>query len=148
MRQIDREIDRYLALLRTKIAAQGLNQLEIQDILGWGRSYISQILHRQKGMRIEQLLLILNVIGVDPAAFFGELHGFGGTPAAASEPRRASTQAGSNEDLARKVRRIDATLQGLVGLLLEKRIISARDLRASVQESIGSSIPFSASSGR
>ncbi|MCP3997226.1 MAG: hypothetical protein GY722_19535 [bacterium] len=81
----------------------------------------------------------MNVISVDPADFFGELHGFEWASGEASDPRRAPTPAGSNGDLARKVRQVEATLGALVGLLLEKRIISGRDLRASVQESSESS---------
>ncbi len=29
---------------------------------------------KQKGLRVEQVLLILNVIGVDPAEFYAELY--------------------------------------------------------------------------
>ncbi len=139
MKQVDREIDRYLALLRRKIAERGFTQLEVQTVLGWGRSYISQIVNRNKGLRVEQLLLILNVIGVDPADFLGEIHGFKWASGGASDPRKVPRSAGSNGDLARRVRQVDVTLGALVGLLLEKRIISGRDLRASVQESSESS---------
>ena len=75
MIRIDRELDRALVLLRNKIRDRGVTQLEIQEALGWGRSYISQLLTKQKALRVEQLLLILHVIGVHPTAFFSELYG-------------------------------------------------------------------------
>ena len=59
------EVDRYLTLLRNKIRERGYTQLQVQEALGWGRSYISQLLTRQKALRIEQVLLILSVIEVD-----------------------------------------------------------------------------------
>ena len=55
-----------LMVLRSKIRGRGLTQLEVQDRLGWGRSYISQLVTRQKSLRVEQLVLILEVIGVEP----------------------------------------------------------------------------------
>ena len=70
---VEREVDR--SLLRNKIRASGFTQLEVQEALGWGRSYISQFLTKQKKLRLEQVLSILNVIEVEPAAFFGELYG-------------------------------------------------------------------------
>ncbi len=136
MRQVDREVDRYLALLRAKIREQGFTQLEVQQALGWGRSYISQILNRLKCLRYEQVLLILNVIGVDPAAFFAELYGLEGAQGARSGLGGPRAKASSNGDLALEVSEVKTALESLVGLLLEKRIVTARDLRASMQESI------------
>ncbi len=66
MRQVDAELDRYLTLIRNKIRQRAYTQLEVQRELRWGRSYISQLLTKQKGLRVEQVLLILKVIGVDP----------------------------------------------------------------------------------
>ena len=45
-----------------------------------GRSYISQLLTKQKSLRVEQVLLILNVIGVEPRRFFAELYVDGARP--------------------------------------------------------------------
>ncbi len=74
MINIDKELDRYLSLLRNKIRESGFIQMEIQERLGWGRSYISQLLTKQKALRLEQVLLILKVIGVEPREFFLELY--------------------------------------------------------------------------
>ena len=46
MRQVDREVDRYLTLLGNLIRRQSYTQLEVQQALGWGRSYISQLVTR------------------------------------------------------------------------------------------------------
>lgn len=76
MKNLDREIERVLSLLRNKIRERGFTQLEVQEQLHWGRSYISQLVTRQKALRLEQILCILDVIGVSPTEFFGELYGF------------------------------------------------------------------------
>ena len=76
MKNLDKEIERVLSLLRNKIRERGFTQLEVQEQLHWGRSYISQLVTRQKALRLEQILCILDVIGVSPTEFFGELYGF------------------------------------------------------------------------
>ena len=84
---VERELESVLTLLRNKIRERGFTQLEVQEALGWGRSYISQLLTKQKSLRIEQVLLILNVIGVDPSEFFGELYHFPGSGSGFAGPR-------------------------------------------------------------
>ena len=64
MSDVEREVDRYLTLLRNTSRASGFTQLEVQEALGWGRSYFSQLLTKQKTLRIEQILMIINVINV------------------------------------------------------------------------------------
>lgn len=76
MKNLDKEIERVLSLLRNKIRERGFTQLEVQEQLHWGRSYISQLVTRQKALRLEQILAILHVIGISPTEFFGELYGF------------------------------------------------------------------------
>ena len=66
MGEIEEAMDRYLATLRTAIRARGFTQLRVQKRLGWGRSFISQILSRQKGLRLETLLLFLRALDVSP----------------------------------------------------------------------------------
>lgn len=74
---VQKDIERALTLLRNKIRERGFTQLEVQAELEWGRSYISQLLTKQKGLRVDQILRILNVIGVDPADFYSELYHLG-----------------------------------------------------------------------
>lgn len=119
--KIDREIDRYLALLRSKILDQGFSQLSVQNEIGWGRSYISQLLTKQKSLRVEQVLQILAVIGVEPGAFFSELYG----PAA--ERRRRPT-ASDDAQVRQAIERSLALAQALRDTLLSKELISAREL--------------------
>jgi transcriptional regulator with XRE-family HTH domain len=61
-----REVERILLHLQHAIRDQGFTQLQVQEALGWGRSYISQLPTRQKSVRLDQVLSILGVIGVDP----------------------------------------------------------------------------------
>ena len=123
MVSVNREVDRYLVLLGNKIRAQGYTQLAVQEALGWGRSYISQLVTKQKQLRIEQVLAILNVIGIDPTEFFGELYPTG--PRFAVEP---SAPAGPDPALLGLRREI----HGLVNLLVEKDLITLEDLSAAV----------------
>lgn len=126
MLPIQREVDRFLTLLRNKIRERGFTQLEVQETLGWGRSYISQLLTRQKNLRVEQVLLILNVIGVEPAEFFRELYGhpphfFVAPPAPVS---RDTIRAG--DTLRREI-------HALAELLIDKGLITSEDLSEAVQ---------------
>ena len=121
MISIDREVDRYLTLLRNKIREKGFTQLEVQEALGWGRSYISQLLTKQKTLRLEQVLLILNVIGIEPRAFFGELYG-----ADLRQPPLASPAAYQELEQMRRM------LQGLAELLFKRGLITNTDLSEAV----------------
>ena len=67
---VDPEVDRILMLLRLKIKDRGFTQVEIQEALNWKGSYVSQLLSRNKSLRVEQVLQILAVIGVEPFDFF------------------------------------------------------------------------------
>ena len=126
---IEREIDRYLTLLRDKIRASRFTQLEIQEALGWGRSYISQFLTKQKTLRLEQVLSILNVIGIEPAAFFGELYGVSPWSGAGGlQPPEASAEL-PDQQLAR----VSELAHGLVDLLVEKKLITAAALAEAVE---------------
>lgn len=141
MRTIERELDRVLTLLRNKIRERGFTQLEVQEALGWGRSYISQLLTKQKSLRIEQVLLILNVIGVDPGAFFSELYHFPGTGGPeGSRSYQASAQAdvfarggiGADDELKRSFDELQSLMRGLVRLLTSKGLVEADELSVAV----------------
>lgn len=127
MIEVQRDLDRHLTLLRNFIQQRGFTQLEVQQALGWGKSYISQLLTKQKGLRVEQLLLILNVIGVDPQTFFAEFYWPQGAPTPSQQPPPSPPAATAREE----VRRVQATLAGLVDLLLKEGLVTARELRAA-----------------
>ncbi len=144
IRMIDRELDRVLTLLRNKIRERGFTQLEVQEALGWGRSYISQLLTKQKSLRIEQVLLILNVIGVDPGDFFSELYHFpapGGLDGAQRyrgysrdvyDRGAAGADGGSDEALKRSFDELQSLMRGLVRLLTTKGLVEADELSVAV----------------
>ncbi len=136
MMTIEKELDRVLTLLRNKIRERGFTQLDVQESLGWGRSYISQLLTKQKSLRIEQILLILNVIGEDPGEFFSELYHF---PAAGGLdgqhrnrflPAADASDVGSDEG--HKLKQVSSLMQGLVRLLTSKGLVEAEELRVAV----------------
>ncbi|MCP3999162.1 MAG: helix-turn-helix transcriptional regulator [bacterium] len=121
MTTVDHEVTRFLTLLRSKIREQGFTQLEVQAELGWGRSYISQLLTRQKSLRVEQLLLILSVIGMTPEEFFADLY-----PGAFPETRSRESPA------AQEIAELRALLHGLIEVLLEKQLVDSEDLTRAV----------------
>ena len=138
MREVEAEVDRILTLLRNTIRERGFTQLEVQDALGWGRSYISQLLTKQKSLRVEQVLLILQVIVVDPAAFFGELYAKPGAGDGAPRPRgnlrfelvpKPAPPSGEEREFEKMVE----MLRGLVGALAEKRILTPDELKAAAE---------------
>ena len=47
MTSLDKEVKQLLNLLRTKIRESGHTQMEVQEKLDWGRSYVSQLLNGQ-----------------------------------------------------------------------------------------------------
>ncbi len=125
MLNIDRELDRYLTLLRNKIRERSFTQLEVQESLGWGRSYISQIVTKQKSLRVEQVLLILDVIGIEPAEFFGELY---------DAFPRFSQQPISDTELPREqLEQLSKLVRGLTDLLREKGLITRSGLSEAIE---------------
>lgn len=71
---VEKEVDRMLKLLREKIRDKGFTQLKVQEALGWGRTYISQLFRKQKSLRFDQILHILEVIEIDAGLFFAEFY--------------------------------------------------------------------------
>ncbi len=133
MRSIERDLDRILNRLRYAIRERGYTQLEVQEVLGWGRSYISQLLNKQKSLRFEQILSILNVIDVTAAEFFGEIYPLG----EADRSRRARRTTPAQVDdapMGAELRRLELLYAGLVSALKKKGLITTRDLARAVGE--------------
>lgn len=153
MASMEREVDRVLTLLRNKIRENGFTQLQVQSSLSWGRSYISQLLTKQKALRVEQVLLILEAVGANPAEFFAELYRLpnvatfdshpttsgslraypSGAPVAASEVAEARPEE-SDSAIRRDLENSRALLRGLVQLMLEKSMIDDDELTEAVEE--------------
>ncbi len=120
MRTVDQDLDRVLTLLKARMRDRGYTQLEVQEHLGWGRSYISQLVNRDKSIRVDQLLAILNVIGVKAEDFWAEIYRSG----AFGRPIRARRAGTLHEDL-RRTRRL---LDEFVTVLTRKGLITADEL--------------------
>ena len=123
MLQVDSEVDRYLTLLGDKIRGRGFTQLEVQQALGWGRSYISQLVTKQKSLRLDQVLLILGVIGIEPADFFTELY----------HPQRFYASAPARPDpgqamVSEELPRLKAYVQSVQEILVQKGLVGADEL--------------------
>lgn len=138
MMMVEKEVDRVLTLLRNKIRERGFTQLEVQEALSWGRSYISQLLTKQKSLRVEQVLLILDVIGVEPADFFAELYYIPGPayprevrafgPAPARSPRQ-----GEGPEIEDSFDEMRSLVRGLVWLLIDKELVDVDELTTAVK---------------
>ncbi len=126
---VEPEVNRFLTLLRNKIRERGFTQLQVQDALGWGRSYISQLLTKQKALRVEQVLLILSVIGIEPWEFYQELYGSPFYHGAGTPAEDAEKEAG----LCRELENMRALVHGLTDLLLGEKVINAEDLSSAVE---------------
>lgn len=99
------DIERVLRLLRSQIHERGFTQLRVQDALGWGRTYISQLLRQQKSLRLDQVLQILQVIEIEPADFFYRLFGASARQVAAEgEEAPAGPELGLEDELRRLLR--------------------------------------------
>ncbi len=82
---MEAEMRRIVALLRSKIRRSGFTQRQVEESLGWGRGRIWRLAKKPRSFRLKPLLLVLGVIGVEPAEFFRELYGDPTPPGDASE---------------------------------------------------------------
>ncbi|MCP4655114.1 MAG: helix-turn-helix transcriptional regulator [bacterium] len=64
------EISRMLSHLQEKIKARGFTQREIQEVLGWGPSYVSKLIRRDTALRVDHILMICEVIALAPEELF------------------------------------------------------------------------------
>lgn len=147
--QIEKEVDRILTLLRNKIRERGFTQLEVQEKLNWGRSYISQLLTKQKSLRVEQVLMILETIKVEPKDFFAELYQFPRpdyrlrslddyADAQFGEPMMSPTLVNeatgeSYSEFYRNYRQLRAMVRGLVQLMVDREMVSLEEIIAAAK---------------
>ncbi len=142
-RNIDRVVDRVLTRLRNAIRERHFTQLEVQEALGWGRSYISQLLTKQKTLRVEQVLLVLNVINVTPEDFFSEVFQFGAFgPNAGTQQRKGQAPpppvalfhpdaGGSMKD---DLRRLQLLYGGVAAILIGKGYFDSTSLEHAIEK--------------
>ena len=123
--ETDSDLVAILLLLRTKIRECGHTQLIVQAALGWGRSYISQILTKQKLLRVDQLLAILRVIEVEPAQFFAEVQSRRVVPWSIAAQQAESTSPGLDTTGSR------ALLVSFVRALFQRGLVTIDEVLAS-----------------
>lgn len=144
---VKKDIQRALTLLRNKIRERGFTQLEVQAELNWGRSYISQLLTKQKGLRVDQILRILDVIGVEPADFYAELYHLGNYESgvrnyddfldrSAVRGDTATPPESSDEELVLRegYHELRTMLRAVVELLVKKEVVSENELNHVARE--------------
>ncbi len=127
MTNIEREVDRYLVLLRNKIRDQGFTQRDVQDVLGWGESYISQLLTKQKKLRLDQVYSILLVIGIERGEFFSELY----EPRARVDRKRPTAVCDGQPW--QELEELSRLLKALIDLLRKKRMFTDEELSRAVK---------------
>ena len=131
---VQNEVDRMLKLLREKIRDQGFTQLKVQEALGWGRTYISQLFRKQKSLRFDQILSILHVIETPAPEFFSEFYGLA---YAEGDGRFAGFRVfGAPHEgagLSEAVVQLQQTNNALKRLLIDKGLIDAGEFEAAIQ---------------
>ncbi len=142
---VQKEVDRMLKLLREKIRDQGFTQLKVQEALGWGRTYISQLFRKQKSLRFDQILSIIDVVGIPADEFFAEFYGLshpeaeggfyyygqpGGRPY--SHPQAAPAAPPMAVD-AEAFGHLHNTVRALERALLAKGVLDPREIEAAAK---------------
>ena len=123
----NRDITRYLNLLRSLIRDSGWTQLKVQDQLGWGRSYISQLMTEAKTLRVDQVLKILTVIGVSWGDFFAQLYSTGRS---AAVPLQGNPEV---QALRAELDSVKARVEGLLSFLEGKGVLDGAELAATIE---------------
>jgi transcriptional regulator with XRE-family HTH domain len=93
---IDEEVKRATKLLETVMQAAGLTRKDLDQKLGAGPGYISQVLTGRMELKYRHILAILRALEVDPGAFFQTLY---------PEPRAAG-DTGMVEEFLKKLQKL------------------------------------------
>lgn len=115
------------------IQEQGFTQLRIQKILGWGRSYISQMLTGRKAVKVEALLQILDVLGIPMPLFFDRF--FKWQEAETAAPGGAAAERGGEPPLHPQVASMHRWIRAVGRYLLERHLIPVEDWERLLAES-------------
>lgn len=94
---VDDEVKRATRLLETVMQAAGLTRKELDQRLGAGPGYISQVLTGRMELKYRHIIAILRALDVDPGAFFQSLY---------PEPRSASSDLGAVEELLKRLQKL------------------------------------------
>lgn len=71
---IEEEVRRATKLLETVMQAAGLTRKELDQRLGAGPGYVSQVLTGRMELKFRHILAILHALDVDPSVFFQTLY--------------------------------------------------------------------------
>ena len=71
---IEEEVRRATKLLETVMQASGLTRKELDQRLGAGPGYVSQVLTGRMELKFRHVLAILQALDVDPSVFFQTLY--------------------------------------------------------------------------
>jgi hypothetical protein len=66
----DEELSRYLAILADLIKGKKVALTKLDRLLGWRGGAVGRLLRGERDLRLSQLLGILDILGVEPLAFF------------------------------------------------------------------------------
>ena len=94
---VDEEVKRGTKLLETVMQAAGLTRKELDQKLGAGPGYISQVLTGRMELKFRHIISILRALDVDPGAFFQTLY---------PEPRPAAPEVGVVEEFLKKLQKL------------------------------------------
>ncbi len=122
---VDDLVQPFLAMLDRKIRERGFTRLEVEETLGWSRNHIYWLTAGSKRLRVEEMLSMLSVLGVEPGEFFAELY---------AEPPEA-------EGLGAMLQELSALADGLVNLLIENGLITAGELARATAARAGQELP-------
>jgi transcriptional regulator with XRE-family HTH domain len=103
------EVERVSTLLRRKIRGAGLTYGMVEERLGWGQGYLSQVLNGKVHLKLEHFFAVAKALGLSPQKLFAEL---------AAPPAGTSAAPGTAAAPARAVRGRSPSAKGPVPLVL------------------------------
>jgi hypothetical protein len=113
---------RIAGLLRELIVQSGLPLETLEQRLGWAPGHLRDILEGRLGLRFEDVLEILPLMGTTPTDFFAWLYGFDAKdPAAIPEGVGLKAAVGSYPSQAASDRRFDQSLKVVRAALTRRR---------------------------
>jgi transcriptional regulator with XRE-family HTH domain len=129
---LDDEVKRATKLLETVMQAAGLTRKELDQRLGAGPGYISQVLTGRMELKYRHIISILRALDVDPGAFFQSLY---------PEPRSGSADLGAVEELLKRLQKLGVGVGGRARLEPEPQpapapAIDSRELERLVQNAV------------
>ncbi len=111
---IETEVHKLHTLLKEKIDETGYTPLEVEETLGWENVTIAQLLDGEEEMRVRQVLVILDRIGVEPKTFFAEIYGL------------------AAGDLSAELAELKALVGSVANLLVDNGVVTTADLASAV----------------